>query len=224
MTAITIKSRRNMTTTNARGRFITIEGTEGVGKSTNMAFIQRYLEQQGIPLVVTREPGGTPLAEQIRELLLENRDEKMDETAELLLVFAARSQHLQSIILPALEAGQWVLCDRFTDATYAYQGGGRGLDVALIKNLEQFIQVGLRPDLTFLLDIDVKEGLARAGRRGDLDRFENEEITFFEKVRATYLQLAKDNANRYGVIDAGQTLEKVQQQIETVLSHFVMQK
>lgn len=213
-----------MTTTNARGRFITIEGTEGVGKSTNMAFIQRYLEQQGIPLVVTREPGGTPLAEQIRELLLENRDEKMDETAELLLVFAARSQHLQSIILPALEAGQWVLCDRFTDATYAYQGGGRGLDVALIKNLEQFIQVGLRPDLTFLLDIDVKEGLARAGRRGDLDRFENEEITFFEKVRATYLQLAKDNANRYGVIDAGQTLEKVQQQIETVLSHFVMQK
>jgi dTMP kinase len=213
-----------MTTTNRRGKFITIEGTEGVGKSTNMAFIQQYLEQQGIPLVVTREPGGTPLAEQIRELLLENRDEKMDEAAELLLVFAARSQHLQSIILPALEAGQWVLCDRFTDATYAYQGGGRGLDVALIETLEQCIQADLRPDLTFLLDIDVKEGLARAGRRGALDRFENEQITFFEKVRATYLQLAKDNAKRYGVIDAGQSLEKVQQQIESLLSHFVMQK
>jgi dTMP kinase len=213
-----------MTATNTRGKFITIEGTEGVGKSTNMAFIQQYLERQGVSLIVTREPGGTPLAEQIRQLLLENRDEKMDEATELLLVFAARSQHLQSVILPALEAGQWVLCDRFTDATYAYQGGGRGLDVALIKNLEQCIQADLRPDLTFLLDIDVKEGLARAGRRGALDRFENEQMTFFEKVRATYLQLAKDNANRYGVIDAAQPLEKVQQQIENVLSHFVMQK
>jgi dTMP kinase len=204
-----------------RGQFITIEGTEGVGKSTNIAFIQAYLAEQGIELLTTREPGGTPLAEQIRELLLENRDEKMDEATELLLVFAARSQHLHSVILPALASGKWVLCDRFTDATYAYQGGGRGLDVKLIEMLEQAIQGDVRPDLTLLLDIDVKVGLERAGRRGALDRFENEQIAFFEKVRETYLALAEASPQRYALIDASQTLSVVQEQVQQALSQFI---
>jgi len=197
-----------------RGKFITIEGTEGVGKSTNIEFIKQYLADRNIPLLHTREPGGTPLAEQIREILLENRDEKMDDACELLLVFAARAQHLRTVILPALEQGQWVLCDRFTDATYAYQGGGRGLDVSLINNLEQCVQGDIRPDLTLLLDINVEQGLARAGQRGELDRFENEKIEFFEKVRAAYLDLAQDNPERYVVIDAGKTLDKVQDEIK----------
>jgi dTMP kinase len=207
-----------------RGKFITIEGTEGVGKSTNIAFVQRYLAEQGIELLTTREPGGTPLAEQIRGLLLENRDEKMDEATELLLVFAARSQHLQSVILPALASGKWVLCDRFTDATYAYQGGGRGLDVKLIEMLEQTIQGDIRPDLTLLLDIDVKVGLARAGRRGALDRFENEQMAFFEKVRGAYLALAKASPERYALVDASQSLEVVQEQVQQALSQFIQAK
>jgi dTMP kinase len=204
-----------------RGKFITIEGTEGVGKSTNIEYIQRYLHAQGIDLLTTREPGGTPLAEQIRDVLLQNRDEKMDEATELLLVFAARSQHLQSVILPALNAGQWVLCDRFTDATYAYQGGGRGLDIGLIEMLEQRIQGDVRPDLTLLLDIDVQQGLSRAGQRGELDRFENEQVAFFEKVRTAYLQRAKENADRYAIVDAGQSLDAVQQQIKQRLASFL---
>ena len=204
-----------------RGKFITIEGTEGVGKSTNIEYIQRYLHAQGIDLLTTREPGGTPLAEQIRDVLLQNRDEKMDEATELLLVFAARSQHLQSVILPALNTGQWVLCDRFTDATYAYQGGGRGLDIGLIEMLEQRIQGDVRPDLTLLLDIDVQQGLSRAGQRGELDRFENEQVAFFEKVRTAYLQRAKENADRYAIVDAGQSLDAVQQQIKQRLASFL---
>jgi dTMP kinase len=210
-----------MTLVATRGKFITIEGTEGVGKSTNIAFIQDYLQEQGVSLLTTREPGGTPLAEEIRELLLKNREETMDEATELLLIFAARAQHLQAQILPALSAGQWVLCDRFTDATYAYQGGGRGLDQTLIASLEQRIQGDLRPDLTLLLDIDVKEGMARAGRRGELDRFEQEELVFFEKVRETYLVLAEQNPNRYVVIDASQSLLMVQQQIQYALNGFL---
>jgi len=203
------------------GKFITIEGTEGVGKSTNIAFITQYLAEQGIDLVVTREPGGTPLAEQIRELLLDNREESMHESTELLLVFAARAQHLNAVILPALEKGQWVLCDRFTDATYAYQGGGRGLDSNLIALLEQQVQGDLQPDLTLLLDIDVKEGLARAGQRGELDRFEKEHITFFEKVRHTYLSMAKAAPQRYSVINASQPLADVQQSIQQQLYNFL---
>jgi dTMP kinase len=208
-------------TTNTRGKFLTIEGTEGVGKSTNISYIKSYLQSQGIELLTTREPGGTPLAEEIRELLLQNRDEKMDETAELLLVFAARSQHLQTVILPALERGQWVLCDRFTDATYAYQGGGRGLDVNLIETLEQRIQGDIRPDLTLLLDIDVAIGLDRAGRRGELDRFEHEQIEFFERVRKAYLARVAESPERYGVVDAAQSLDQVQQQIRDHLTHFL---
>lgn len=210
-----------MTALPAKGQFITIEGTEGVGKSTNIAFITQYLKEKNIPLVVTREPGGTPLAEQIRGLLLENRDEKMDETAELLLVFAARAQHLKAVILPALQAGSWVLCDRFTDATYAYQGGGRGLDTQLIAQLENCVQADLRPDLTLLLDIDVKEGLARAGQRGKLDRFELEHIEFFENVRAAYLQMAEQYSDRYAVINAAQSISGVQADIQKQLDGFL---
>ncbi|MGS2716610.1 dTMP kinase [Eionea flava] len=204
-----------------RGKFLTIEGTEGVGKSTNMAFIQSYLQARGVDVVTTREPGGTPLAEEIRALLLSNRDEKMDEKAELLLVFAARAQHLNTVIIPALDRGQWVLCDRFTDATYAYQGGGRGLDLLLIEQLEQQVQGDIKPDLTFLLDIDVAIGLERAGRRGELDRFENEQVDFFERVRHAYLSRVNCDPKRYGVVDASCSLDNVQQQIATYLEALV---
>lgn len=205
------------------GQFITIEGSEGVGKSTNISFIKDYLEQKGIDLLITREPGGTPLAEQIRELLLAKRDESVDETAELLLMFAARAQHLNTVILPAIAEGKWVLCDRFTDSTYAYQGGGRGLDQALIANLEKLVQGEVQPDLTLYLDIDVSLGLSRASQRAELDRFETEKIDFFERVRAAYLQRAnsKGEGSRYRVIDASQSLEDVQANIASVLDEYV---
>jgi dTMP kinase len=196
-----------------RGKFITVEGTEGVGKTTNIDFIKDFLIQRGIDLVVTREPGGTPLAEEIRELLLARRTEQVDETAELLLMFAARSQHLHRVILPALERGKWVLCDRFTDATYAYQGGGRYVDQDLIAQLESLVQRDMRPDLTLILDIDVRQGLQRAVRRGDLDRFEHETVDFFERVRTVYLRRAAHWPQRYRVVDAGGTLENVQAEI-----------
>lgn len=161
-----------------RGKFLTIEGTEGVGKSTNLAYVKTWLEARGLDVVVTREPGGTPLAEEIRGLLLARRDEPVDETAELLLVFAARAQHIAGVIKPALARGAWVLSDRFTDATFAYQGGGRGLSLETISQLEQLVQGELRPDLTLILDIEVQLGLERARQRGELDRFESETITF----------------------------------------------
>jgi len=192
------------------GKFITVEGTEGVGKSTNIAFIEAFLRENGIDYIHTREPGGTPLAEELREILLAKRDEAFDATAELLTVFAARAQHLNTVILPALEKGLWVLSDRFTDATYAYQAYGRGLNIDTVSTLESLVQGDVRPDKTFLLDIDVKLGLERASARGELDRFESEHITFFEKVRAGYLSLAKQSPSRYAIVDAGQTLEKVQ--------------
>ena len=202
----------------ARGQFITLEGSEGVGKSTNLSVIEAWLQQRGIEYVVTREPGGTPLAEEIRELLLAKRDECVDHTAELLLMFAARAQHLQQKILPALERGVWVLCDRFTDATYAYQGGGRELDKQLIENLEVLVQQGVQPDLTILLDIDVSIGLARASARAALDRFESEEVAFFERVRSAYLQRAKADDQRFSVVDAGQDLDAVAQSVRDVLA------
>jgi len=203
-----------------RGKFLTIEGTEGVGKSTNIDFIRRQLLARGITLTLSREPGGTPLAEDIRGLLLANRDEIVDETAELLLVFAARAQHIQTVIEPALARGEWVLCDRFTDATYAYQGGGRGIDLEKIESLEQFVQGDLRPDLTVILDINVEVGLERARQRGELDRFEVESIQFFERVRAAYLARAEKHPHRYAVVDAGQTLAKVQEDIAAILPRF----
>lgn len=200
-----------------KGKFITIEGTEGVGKSTNIAFIRAWLGARGVNLVMTREPGGTPLAEQVRELLLAKRDEAVDPCAELLLIFAARAQHLAEVIKPALARGDWVVSDRFTDATYAYQGCGRGLDLALIESLEQQVQGQLRPDLTLVLDIDVEVGLARAQARASLDRFESEAVEFFERVRAGYQARVAAAPNRYALVDAGQTLPEVQRDIAKVL-------
>lgn len=204
-----------------RGKFLTIEGTEGVGKSTNLAFVRDWLMTRGIDVVVTREPGGTPLAEEIRHLLLAKREEPVDETAELLLVFAARAQHLAQTIKPALDRGSWVLSDRFTDATYAYQGGGRQLNKSTIAQLENLVQGELRPDLTLILDIDVALGLTRARQRGELDRFESETIEFFERVRAAYRERAAMAPDRYALVDAGQSLEQVQQNIEKVLLGFL---
>lgn len=201
--------------------FITLEGTEGVGKSTALAYIQHYLAQHQVPLVVTREPGGTPLAEKIRGLLLAKDAEPMSSMTELLLVFAARAQHLAQVIKPALAAGQWVLCDRFTDATYAYQGGGRGLSINHINQLEVLVQQELRPTLTLWLDAPVELGLSRAAARQQLDRFEEEKAVFFEKVRAVYQQRAEAEPTRFRLIDASLSIDEVQEQIHTVLAHFL---
>ncbi len=205
----------------ARGLFITVEGGEGVGKSTNMAYLEEHLTDRGIDLLVTREPGGTRLGEGIRDLLLRPTDQAVAPTAELLLIFAARAQHLDAVIEPALAAGTWVLCDRFTDATYAYQGGGRQLPVSMIRKLETLVQGELRPDYTLLLDAPVEVGMSRARDRGDLDRFEQEQIDFFERVRATYLQLAQESSGRYHVIDASRPLEQVEQQLQQVCDELV---
>lgn len=193
------------------GRFITIEGVEGVGKSTNIEFIREFLQQQGIEFILTREPGGTALAEKIRELLLQDHEEHINSTTELLMVFAARAQHLCNVIKPALSRGCWVLCDRFTDATYAYQGGGRELGPEGIAMLEHMVQGELRPDLTLILDLDPETGLQRAASRGELDRFEKERLEFFHRVRSTYLQIAKSEPDRCVVIDASRPLEEVKE-------------
>jgi dTMP kinase len=196
------------------GIFITLEGGEGVGKTTNVPFIKAYLQYQNIPVVVTREPGGTQLAEKIRELLLQRNDEVVTSHAEILLRFAARSQHLSHIIKPALAQGQWVLCDRFTDATYAYQGGGRGMSLETIGWLENFVQDDLRPDLTLLLDVPVETGMARAKNRvGQLDRFESEQFEFFNRVRQVYLNRAQQYPERIKIIKADQSLADVQKAI-----------
>jgi len=200
------------------GRFITLEGGEGVGKTTNVAFVCDWLAARGIEVMRTREPGGTPGAEAIRELLLDpTREESWSDDAELLLVFAARAQHLAERIRPALERGAWVVCDRFTDATFAYQGGGRGLDLERIGTLEALVQNGLQPDLTLLLDVPLDVAAQRVARRGaQLDRFERERNTFFEAVRATYLARASANT-RFAVIDASPSLERVQHAIAQCL-------
>lgn len=203
------------------GLFITLEGGEGVGKSTNLIFIQQLLEQAGITVVTTREPGGTPFAEKIRQILLENREESVSENAELLLMFAARAQHIQHVIQPALDQGYWVLCDRFTDATFAYQGGGRKMDMNMIEWLEEKVQGELRPDLTLLLDAPIEVGMDRANQRGELDRFESEKHAFFERVRATYLQRAKQNPQQIKVINADQSLNKVQTEITQCIQLFL---
>lgn len=199
------------------GKFITVEGTEGVGKSSNMEFIENYLGAKGIELVVTREPGGTALSEKIRDMLLDAKQDAMSDDTELLMMFAARAQHLNELIIPALKKGQWVLCDRFTDASYAYQGGGRGIAESRIAQLEQWVQGDLRPDITLLLDLPVDVGLKRANSRSEPDRFEQEKHNFFEKVRACYLERAKRYPERFRVIDAQPPLEEVQSQIKLVL-------
>ncbi|PXF62737.1 dTMP kinase [Kangiella spongicola] len=210
-------------TANTMGRFITVEGTEGVGKSTNMAFVKQWLENKRHSVIHTREPGGTPLAEEIRELLLAKRDESVDSHTELLLMFAARCQHVYSKILPALEQGTWVLCDRFTDASYAYQGAGRGLGFNKLKELEAWALRGFKPDLTLMLDLPVELGLERAQKRGPVDRFEEEKIEFFSKVRQGYLDIAASEPERMKVIDARGSVAEVQQQIEQTLEKFYQQ-
>ena len=193
----------------AAGKFITIEGGEGVGKSTNTDLIQSLLEARGIEVVVTREPGGTALGEELRSVLLSPNAQPPVVMAELLLIFAARAQHLETVIEPALAAGKWVLCDRFTDATYAYQGWGRELDQGVIADLEHLVQGERRPDLTVLLDMDPSQGLLRAQERAALDRFEQEELAFFDRVRSGYLVRATAEPSRWIVIDASKTLDEV---------------
>jgi len=200
--------------TSFAGRFITVEGVEGAGKSTNIAYLCECLEKAGIDYIATREPGGTPLAESIRDLLLHCDSEDVDGNAELLLIFAARAQHLSKLIKPTLAAGKWVVCDRFTDATYAYQGGGRGLGIEKVKGLEALVQDDLRPDRTFFLDVPVDQGMQRVEDRGSLDRFEREKNSFFETVRSAYHNLIASNPDRYAVIDASLSLEQVQRQIK----------
>ena len=204
-----------------KGKFITLEGGEGAGKSTQMAYIEECLKNAGKTVQVTREPGGTDISEAIRELLLDHRQTAMADDAELLLMFAARAQHITELIQPALEKGEWVLCDRFTDATYAYQGGGRGISIDRIAVLENWVQGSLRPDLTILLDLPVDIGLSRAGERGELDRFEREKQEFFERVRQAYLDLAAQNPGRYRIIDASQEVQQVRAQIDQVLQPFL---
>ena len=201
-----------------RGKFITIEGIEGVGKSTNIESIRTFLFDKQIKSIVTREPGGTSLAESIRCLLLKVEDEDPVELCELLLIFASRAQHIKKVIEPALKQGVWVLCDRFTDATYAYQGGGRGLSSSLISELETLVQGTLRPDLTIILDLDVRTGLSRAKSRGALDRFEKEKLDFFERVRKAYLSIAANATNRCVVIDADNEREAISKEIHDLLS------
>lgn len=203
------------------GCFITVEGGEGAGKSSNLRWLGERLEAAGKPVLYTREPGGTELGEAIRGLLLGHRQEGMGEDAELLLMFAARAEHLRRRIRPALEAGSWVLCDRFTDASYAYQGAGRGVERAWIAQLETFVQGGLRPDLTLLLDLPVEIGLARARGRSAPDRFESEDLAFFERVRQGYLEIARAEPQRVKVIDAALPLTQVRERIEGELQAFL---
>ncbi len=200
-----------------RGQFITLEGGEGLGKTTNLAFIEALLIERGVDVVVTREPGGTRLAEKLRQLLLDNNNEPIAEQTELLLMFAARAQHINHVINPALSQGKWVLCDRFTDSTYAYQGGGRGLGFEKICWLESFVQQQLRPDLTFLFDAPVELGMKRAKKRGGLDRFENEQRVFFNAVRQAFLKQAACYPQRIKIINAALPLPEVQQNLKHYL-------
>jgi len=196
------------------GRLITVEGGEGAGKTTQLTFMRDFLERAGYPVTLTREPGGTRLGEELRALLLGHRDDGMALKTEVLLMFAARAEHLERVIRPALAAGQWVLCDRFTDATYAYQGGGRRLPMAQIAVLEDWVQGDLRPDLTLLLDLPVAVGRARAGKPGPADRFERETVEFFERVRATDRDRAQQHPDRYRIVDAAQPIAIVRAEVE----------
>lgn len=201
-----------------RGRFITVEGQDGAGKTTNLEEIERLVLASGREVLRTREPGGTPLGDEIRGLVLHRRDLQIEPMAELLLIFAARAQHLATVIRPALAAGTWVVCDRFTDATYAYQGGGRGVDFAVIAELEQRVQGDLRPDLTLLLDVDIATGAKRAGGE---DRFESEEAEFKARVRQAYLARARAEPHRIKVVDAARSLDLVEQEVESILRRYM---
>jgi dTMP kinase len=201
-----------------RGRFVTVEGIEGVGKSTQVGLIARYLRDADLRVVETREPGGTDVGEGIREILLRPAPTSMDAETELLLMFAARAEHLARVVAPALAGGAWVVCDRFTDASYAYQGGGRGIPPARIAVLEDFVQGQLMPDLTILLDAPLDVALARTRGRGRSDRFELEGQGFFEAVRAAYLERARRDPRRIRVIDASLTIDEAAAAIRNELA------
>lgn len=200
------------------GKFITLEGGEGAGKTTCLKHVEQRIKEAGIELCVTREPGGTRSGEKIREILLDRGNFDILDDTELMLMFAARSQHLHELIRPALAADTWVLCDRFTDATYAYQGGGRGILNERIAILEEWVQQGLKPDLTLLLDLPVEIGLKRAGLRSTPDRFESENVSFMERMRSAYLEIAGSEPERVKVIDSAQELDDVLLQIDVVLN------
>lgn len=200
-----------------RGRFITLEGGEGAGKSTNARFIKAWLEQRGREVILTREPGGSELAEAIRAVVLQSWSEGMPPMTEALLMFAARSAHLEATVLPALEAGKDVICDRFVDSSYAYQGAGNGFSVAKLKSLEEMVLGDFRPDLTIIFDLDPNIGLQRARSRGDQNRFEDETVAFMQRVREAFLQRAKAEPVRYAILDAGRELEVVQKDLLRIL-------
>ena len=200
-----------------RGIFITVEGIEGTGKSTNIDFLTGLIEKRGFEVIRTREPGGTPMAEQIRQLLLDHDQENLPAIAELLLFFASRSLHLCNTIIPSLQQGKWVVCDRFTDASRAYQGSGRGLDLDRIERLAEWVQEGVEPDMTLLLDAPAEIGMERAAARGEGDRMDNEELAFYQRVRAGYLTLADMHPDRFAVVDASRPLADVQVSIEAEL-------
>ena len=199
-----------------QGKFITLEGIDGAGKSTHLAWLAAFVRDRGIKAVVTREPGGTPLGETLRALLLD-KDQAMHLETEALLMFAARREHLDKVIAPALALGEWVVCDRFTDATFAYQGSGRGLDWARLRTLEQWVQGPLQPDLTLLFDVAPEVGRERANSIKAPDRFEQERNDFFQRVREGYLRRAREDASRIRVIDAGATIERIQRELSGIV-------
>lgn len=204
-----------------KGRFITLEGSEGSGKTTAMQYIRQLLKQRGLTVIQTREPGGTLIAEKIRTLLLDPENHNLAEDAELLLMFAARSQHINELILPALQQGKWVISDRFVDASFAYQGGARGLGFERVRQLSDWCLKDCYPDLTLLFDLPVELGMQRARKRAELDRFENQKIDFFEKVRQSYLQLAELSPERIKCLDASQDISAVQEQIAQLILPFL---
>lgn len=203
------------------GKFITVEGIEGVGKSTNVEVLRSAIERRGINVLTSREPGGTPIAEKVRQLLVEHGDEAVPDIAELLLMFASRALHVENLIKPALAAGTWVVCDRFTDASRAYQGGGRGFPQADINRLAQWVHPGLRPDLTILLDAPVAIGMSRAGRRSSPDRIEVERSDFFGRVRDCYLELAAAEPDRFRIIDASASIELVSGNVNAAINQLL---
>lgn len=207
-----------------RGKFITVEGIEGTGKSTNIEYLTGLIEDAGFEVVRSREPGGTPMAEKIRQLLLDHGQEPVSSVAELLLFFAARSLHLENTIIPALSAGKWVVCDRFTDASRAYQGSGRGLEMDRIERLAEWVQAGLEPDLTILLDAPAEIGMERTRQRGNGDRMDNEELAFYQRVRSGYLTLAEMHPERFAIVDASQALPDVQASIATSITSLLDNK
>lgn len=202
-------------------KFITIEGIEGAGKTTAVSFIRTWLKEKKIPFIITREPGGTEIAEEIRRILLRHHNESLTDVAELLLFFAGRAQHLDTTILPALKKGQWVICDRFVDASFAYQGGGRKIPVLFLECLEKYVLKGKQPDLTILLDLPVEVGMSRIKARGKHDRIEQETKNFFKAARKMYLKRAEQFAQRFKILDANCSINVMKNQLHTILDHFL---